>query len=128
MRKVGLALDLAVVILFVAIGRNVHDHGLGIAGLASTSWPFLAGLGLAWSALTIAGRDGSSFSGGLVVWISTVVLGMTLRVLSGQGTAIAFILVALGFLGSTMLGGRVILMGFRRRRSVAHAADGSSVL
>ena len=36
---------------------------------------------------------------GLGVWLGTVAVGMILRVLAGQGTAFAFILVALAFLG-----------------------------
>ena len=33
---------------------------------------------------------------GVGVWLGTVAVGMALRVLAGQGTAFAFILVALG--------------------------------
>ncbi|MGO9334400.1 MAG: DUF3054 domain-containing protein [Acidimicrobiales bacterium] len=108
--------DLAAVLLFVGIGRAVHAHGLGVAGLASTAWPFLSGLAAAWIALAACRRDGASFLDGLVVWISTVALGMALRVVSGQGIAVAFVLVALGFLGATMLGWRLVVAGLRRRR------------
>jgi hypothetical protein len=37
-----------------------------------------------------------------------VVLGMVLRVVSGQGTAVAFIGVALAFLGLFLLGWRLV--------------------
>ena len=43
---------------------------------------------------------------GVVVWLSCVGLGMVLRVLDGQGTAAAFVVVALVLLGSAMLGWR----------------------
>jgi hypothetical protein len=44
-----------------------------------------------------------------------VVVGMTLRVVAGQGSAFAFILVALGFLGAMMIGWRVLVSAVRRR-------------
>jgi hypothetical protein len=45
---------------------------------------------------------------GVGVWLGTVAVGMTLRVLAGQGTAFAFILVALAFLGLFQLGWRLV--------------------
>ena len=49
-------------------------------------------------------------------WLGAVALGMVLRVVSGQGTAFAFILVALAFLGLFLLGWRLLarLPGLRR--------------
>jgi hypothetical protein len=41
--------------------------------------------------------------------IATVGIGMVLRVISGQGTAVAFVFVALGFLGAAMLGWRSLV-------------------
>lgn len=114
MRRTGLVLDLLTVLVFVAIGRGVHAHGLSLGGMASTSWPFLVGLALGWLAVTVTGRSSASLVGGLAVLIATVTLGMVLRVVSGQGTAFAFVLVALGFLGATMLGWRLVVTGLRR--------------
>ena len=59
---------------------------------------------------------------GVIVWLCTVALGMILRVLAGQGTAAAFIVVALAFLGLFQLGWRVAwrwLGAARRRASVS---------
>src|ERR1035441_3506853 len=117
MGKVAMTADLAIVLAFAGIGRAAHDHGLTIVGLASTAWPFLAGLGVGWLVLAtgrLGRRDGMSVSSGLVVWISTVVLGMVFRVISGQGTAVAFIFVALGFLGLTMIGWRALVSVLRQ--------------
>jgi hypothetical protein len=116
MGKVSAVLDLVMVLVFVAIGRTAHAHGLTAAGLASTAWPFLAALAGAWLILAAGRRDGVALSSGVVVWISTVTLGMAFRVVAGQGTAVAFVFVALGFLGLTMLGWRVVALGIRRRR------------
>ena len=41
-------------------------------------------------------------------WLGAVVLGMVFRVVSGQGTAPAFIGVALAFLGLFLLGWRLL--------------------
>jgi hypothetical protein len=110
-----MATDLVAVLLFVGIGRSAHGHHLNITGLASTAWPFLSGLAVGWLVVLSRHHAGTSFVDGLPVWISTVVLGMVLRVVAGQGTAVAFVLVALGFLGATMLGWRLLLAGGRHR-------------
>jgi hypothetical protein len=112
-----LALDLVCVLVFVAIGRSVHDHGLSAAGLASTAWPFASGLAIGWAAVAALKRPGQSLGAGVLVCVVTVAIGMALRVVSGQGTAVAFVGVALGFLGLTMLGWRLVLAGIRHLRS-----------
>ena len=118
----AVAMDLAAVLVFVGIGRAVHSDGLTVAGLASTAWPFVSGLAAGWLVVVVRRNDGTSLVGGLPVWISTVALGMVLRVIAGQGIAFAFVLVALGFLGATMLGWRALVAGSRRLRSPG--ADG----
>jgi hypothetical protein len=122
MGKLSVALDLVIVLVFVAIGRTAHAHGLTIAGLASTAWPFLAALAIGWLTLAVGRHDGTTISSGVVVWSSTVALGMVFRVVAGQGIAVAFVFVALGFLGLTMLGWRAVVPCLRRRR-VAPEAD-----
>jgi FtsH-binding integral membrane protein len=111
----SVAADVGAVLLFVIIGRHVHDHGVNLAGIASTSWPFLAGLAAGW--LMVAGRRAPTAPiTGVVAWLSCVALGMVLRVVSGQGIAAAFVVVALGFLGAALLGWRA-LVGLSRRRT-----------
>ena len=112
-----MALDLLSVLVFVAIGRSVHDHGIDVSGLASTAWPFVVGLLVGWLLVAALGRVGTTLSGGVVVVVSTVAVGMVLRVVSGQGTAFAFVLVALGFLGIFMLGWRTALGALRHVRA-----------
>ncbi len=114
MRRASFALDGLAVVVFVVIGRSAHRHGLGVDGIASTLWPFVVGLGCAWLLEIATHRDPSHFRGGAEITIATVVTGMALRVVSGQGTALAFILVALGFLGATMALGRVLSRVGRR--------------
>lgn len=110
-----IAVDVAAVAVFVAIGRSVHDHGVSARGMASTSWPFLVGVAAGWWLIFHRRANGSTRGGGLVVLASTVVIGMSLRVLSGQGTAAAFVAVTTVFLGLLMLGPREAKV---RRRSL----------
>jgi hypothetical protein len=49
-------------------------------------------------------------------WLGTVALGMALRVVSGQGTAVSFVIVALIFLGLFLLGWRLLARLAARRR------------
>lgn len=108
-------LDAAAVVVFVVIGRSSHHHGLALAGVVSTTWPFALGAALGWALLVWGAQRGDSVRAGVVVWLSTVIVGMVARALAGQGTAVAFIAVALGFLGAVMLLPRVAA-GVRRRR------------
>jgi Protein of unknown function (DUF3054) len=112
--RVAVVLDIACVLIFVIIGRANHAKGESLAGIASTSWPFLAGLGAGWLASRAWRRPLAIRPVGLVVWLSTVAVGMVLRVISGQGTAVGFIAVALAFLALVLLGWRR-LAGLARR-------------
>jgi hypothetical protein len=119
MRPAKMATDALAVLVFVAIGRAVHAHGLSVVGLVSTGWPFLSGLAAGWVTVAVRRRDGASLLDGGTVLVSTVGLGMILRVVAGQGTAVAFVFVTLGFLGVAMLGWRLALTGLRSRRAGA---------
>ena len=104
------------VLAFVAIGRSSHDHGVSIAGMASTCWPFLFGLGAAWALVVATKRDPLTLGSGALIAVITVAVGMVLRVVSSQGTAVAFIIVALCFLGLFLIGWRGIRTVVRTRR------------
>ena len=114
----AVAIDTAVVVAFVAIGRRDHGEDPGIAGLAGTAAPFLVGLLVAW---LVAGRRGepTAIRTGLIVWPITVVVGLLGRRVVGEGTALAFVLVATCFLGATLLGWRAIASLVERRRRPA---------
>ena len=106
--RVAVVLDVCCVLVFVIIGRDSHARGESLAGIASTAWPFLCGLAAGWAAARAWRSPLALRPAGLAVWLGTVAVGMILRVVSGQGTAFAFILVALAFLGLFLLGWRVI--------------------
>jgi|SRR5665213_1239386 len=115
MKRLAFGLDGVAVLVFVAIGRSVHQHGINLAGVASTLWPFAAGLSVAWLVVFATHQDPSQLLEGAEITLVTVGVGMILRVTAGQGTALAFIFVALGFLGATMALSRVIASALRRR-------------
>jgi hypothetical protein len=120
MRSVGSALaDLCCVLLFVVIGRSNHHVGGGLDGLWDIFWPFAAGTVTGLLATRAWRRPMSLVPVGVGVWLCTVVVGMILRVIVGQGTAVAFILVALAFLGLFQLGWRAVAAWVPRWRRTA---------
>ena len=108
MRRSAVAalVDVVAVVLFVAIGRASHHHSETVGGFLSTLWPFAAGVGVGW--LVSSRRSLWRLRAGITVCLATVAVGMALRVVAGQGTALAFVVVALTFLGAVMLFGRVL--------------------
>ncbi|AHH22215.1 hypothetical protein NONO_c74600 [Nocardia nova SH22a] len=126
-----LVIDVVLVIVFCAIGRRSHDEAVA-AGLLRTVWPFATGLLIGWLlALIIAGRvrmparfDGGAalWPTGVVVWLSTLIGGMVLRVISGQGTALSFVIVAATVLAVFLLGWRAIRLLITRRMQVTGAS------
>jgi hypothetical protein len=104
----GLLADVCCVLAFVLIGRANHHAGDTLAGVASTSWPFLAGLAAGEAGTRAWRRPFALIPTGAGVWLATVAIGQALRVLAGQGTAVAFIIVSLLFLGLFLLGWRAV--------------------
>jgi hypothetical protein len=107
------ALDAGCVLVFVVIGRASHAKGETPGGIASTAWPFLAALAVGWLVIGWPAARGwrhpaALVPAGLTVWGTTVALGMAARVIAGQGTAGAFIVVALVFLGLFLVGWRLL--------------------
>jgi hypothetical protein len=119
----ALVLDALSIVVFVVIGRASHHHGETAEGIASTLWPFATGGAVGWAALGVqslrqpAARRASagSIRSGVAVCVSTVAVGMVLRVVAGQGTAASFVAVATAFLGACMLGWRAVAAGVGRR-------------
>ncbi len=108
MRALRGSLDFAVVLTFVTIGRAQHNDGETPSGILTTTWPFAVGLLLAWLFLVKTKRGGWTYKAGVLAASVTTTVGMILRVIAGQGTAAAFIVVAFSFLLLGMLGWRLI--------------------
>lgn len=109
-------LDAVALLLFAWAGRRSHAETNGLAGVAETAWPFLAGAASGWViAWVVRRRAPVDVRGGLVVWVATVVGGMALRAATGAGTAASFVLVATLVTGVLLVGWRVLAAATRRR-------------
>ncbi|MCU1577219.1 MAG: rane protein [Leifsonia sp.] len=106
---VGAAIvDILLVVLFVVIGRGNHNEGFSPLGTLQTLWPFLAGLALGW-VVTFAWRHPRHISWpGIPIWLVTIAAGMLLRMASGQGVQLSFVIVASVALGIFLVGWRVV--------------------
>ena len=111
--------DVCCVLVFVVIGRANHHAGESAAGVASTAWPFLAGLAAGEVVTRAWRRPLALVPAGVGVWAGTVIGGQLLRVISGQGTALAFIIVSVLFLGLFLLGWRLGARVLARRAFVS---------
>jgi hypothetical protein len=121
MRAVGcVILDICAVLAFVIIGRHAHQHGESLVGIWQTAWPFLAGLAAGLLAVRAWRRPLALVPAGLGGWLGAALGGQLLRVLAGQGTAAAFVLVGLAFLALFVLGWRVVAGIVTTRLRAAH--------
>lgn len=109
---VAFAIDAAAVAVFVVIGRVSHREDQ--AAFAVTFWPFATGLVVGWAGARGWRRPFSIARTGLVAWVGTVLIGMLLRVASGQGVQVAFVIVASIVLGALLLGWRFLLVALDR--------------
>lgn len=103
-------LDACCVLVFVAIGRHTHHNGDSLTGIWHTAWPFLAGLAVGLAAARYWRQPQRISPAGVGAWLGAAGLGMAIRVLAGQGTAVAFIAVATAFLALFLLGWRALAM------------------
>ncbi len=106
MRRFSFVCDLVVVVVFVAIGRHTHDRHSSFNDFLRILWPFALSVLLASLVVRRTMKAKTAVAQGAVIAIVTTAVAMALRVLSGQGTAIAFIIVSLVFLGAAMIGWR----------------------
>ncbi|SDQ22362.1 DUF3054 domain-containing protein [Microbacterium sp. cf332] len=124
----ALLLDAVLVVAFAATGRASHDSEV-LAGLGQTAWPFLVSLAGGWLTVRAWRSPTAVVPTGLVVWVMTVAGGMLLRAVSGQGTALPFVIVATLTLLVLLVGWRLVARGIRalRARSGGRTRSGDVV-
>ena len=124
-RSVGaaFAIDVVLVVVFAMIGRTSHAEQLTVAGVWQTAWPFLAGLVLGWLVTRPWRAPFAPVRTGVGLWAMTVVGGMLLRGVSGQGTAVAFVVVASIVLLVFLVGWRAIAALVARSRRTPTTAE-----
>lgn len=113
-------LDMALVLLFVAIGRRSHDEDSAFVGFLTTAWPFLTGAAIGWLAARAWRRPLAVWPTGVIVWGASVVLGMLLRAVSGQGVQVSFVIVTAVVLAAFLVGWRALAQLVVRVRSGRH--------
>ena len=116
-------IDVALVTLFVLIGRRSHGEANSVLGILDTLWPFLAGLVVGWLVTWAWYRPLAIIWPGIPVWLMTVAVGMLIRTSAGQGVQPSFIAVAAVVLGVFLVGWRLIALPFARRRRTLAAAQ-----
>jgi Protein of unknown function (DUF3054) len=113
---IAAAADLAVVVVFVVVGRRSHHEDSGVVGFLRVCWPFAVGLAVAWLVTGLASAP-LAWRRAVTAWLATVAVGMALRiVVEDRGFSLAFTIVTLVFLGAGMLGWRAGLRLVRSRR------------
>lgn len=108
--------DVVAVLVFCTAGRRSHAEGLTAAGIAETAWPFLVGTLVGWLLSRGWRRPTAVAPTGLVVWVSTVVVGMLLRKATSAGVATSFVVVASLVTALLLLGWRAVVAAVARRR------------
>jgi Protein of unknown function (DUF3054) len=108
--------DLAVIVVFVLVGRRLHHEDAGVAGFFRVLWPFAVGLAVAWLATGLF-RSPLSWRRAVSAWILTVAIGVVLRIaMQGHDFSVAFTIVATLFVGACMLGWRAVVLAVQQRR------------
>ncbi len=110
-------MDVIGVLVFCAVGRRSHAEGITLTGVATTAWPFLTGTVLGWLASRGWRRPTAVAPTGVVVWLSTVLVGMALRKASSAGVAVSFVVVAASVTAVLLLGWRAAVGLISRERS-----------
>lgn len=108
--------DTAAVLIFVLIGRISHKENL--LGALNTLWPFLVGLAIGWGIARAWRHPSRVLWTGVLVWISTVIVGMLFRLLTQQPVQLSFVIVATIVLGLFLFSWRWV-GAVRRRNSQA---------
>lgn len=112
----AIAVDVICILVFAIVGRSSHQEATDLLGVAHTIWPFLAGCLLG----TLIGRTWRhpyALTSGVAVWLGTVIGGMTLRVVTGGGVQLSFIVVASCVLALFIIGWRAGLGLIQRARA-----------
>jgi FtsH-binding integral membrane protein len=113
------------VFLFAFGGKSSHEAGSSDWVVLAIVWPFVVAVLVAHVVLNV--RDRSTrrvWPEGATILAATYVLGLVLRVVSGRGIEIAFLVVAALFLALTMLGWRAVVRLTRRPRVSSARGDG----
>jgi len=102
--------DAVLVLAFVLIGRASHDEN-PVLGALVTYWPFAVGLVVGWLATRAWRAPVALVRTALPVWFATVLVGLLLRIVSGQGVQPSFVVVTALVLAVFLVGWRAVSRG-----------------
>lgn len=118
--------DVVAVLLFAVAGRNAHDESSGATTVLTIAAPFLIGLAAGWIASASPRRAPIAVRTGVVLWVTTVALGLVLRrTIWDRGTALTFVIIATLVLGALIVGWRTMWVIAHRRRGIPSASPPS---
>lgn len=80
----------------------------------------MLGLVVGWVIVVTARVAALRWLAGVVLWVSTLIVGMVVRYFTGQGVAVIFVTVAASFLALTLVGWRAIAAAIRAMRRKEH--------
>jgi hypothetical protein len=110
--------DLVCVLLFALGGHSAHEASSSQVVTLRIAWPYLLACLVGWGVVRWRSwAPARVWPAGVTIWLTTYVLGMVLRAISGRGLAPGFLVVSLIFLALTMLGWRAVVqakMHYRR--------------
>ena len=115
----AVVLDAALIVAFVLIGRASHGEDLAPSAVLGTAWPFLAGGLVGWLVARAWRSPSRLVPTGLLVWGVTLVVGVVLRALSGEGVVVPFVITTAIILAVLLLGWRAVSALVVRRRARA---------
>ena len=110
-----LAADVVLIIVFAALGRDTHAHGLDPAGVLLTASPFIGACLGGWLVLRAWHRPAALWPTGVALWLITAGGGLAIRFTAGGGTALSFQLVTFGVLAAFLLLPRAVASAVMRR-------------
>ncbi len=112
-----LAIDVLLIVIFAMIGISSHDGSLDPGGIVRVALPFLAPYLVLAISIKPTRLVHNIFPMGVILWLSTVVIGPILRaVIFDDTSALPFILVSAGVLALFILGRRIISTFVTRKK------------
>ena len=112
----ALAADVICILLFAIVGRSNHGEPTDLLGVADTAWPFLVGYLVALG-LSRGWQHPLARPTALALWAGTVIGGILLRLVTGAGVQLSFVLVTAIVLAALLLGWRGVFTLVQRARA-----------
>ena len=109
--------DAACIVVFVLAGHQSHDVTGGAGWFLTVAWPFAAGWLVVAAVTRLYTCPDKAWIRLVATWIAGTTVALLLRgLVTGRPVPVAFVVVALAFLGATTAGWRMVPMLVSRWR------------